>query len=97
MAALTGGTVAAVEPGSGRIVVQLQGSEAILPELSSSYPLKLLSPRLPPHNIAVVYVLSYGGGLVAGDRVKLAVDVQDGAALVLLTQVCSIDNHLSSV
>ncbi|KAI0094966.1 UreD-domain-containing protein [Irpex rosettiformis] len=83
---MTGGTVAVVAPGSGRITVQLEGSEAILSELSSSYPLKLLSPRLPPHNVAVVYTLSYGGGLVAGDRVGLAVDVQDSAALVLLTQ-----------
>ncbi len=85
---LAGGTVTIVEPGSGRIAVRLEGSEAILSELASSYPLKLLSPRLPPHNVAVVYILSYGGGLVAGDRVKLNVDVEKGAALVLLTQVC---------
>ncbi|KAI0694869.1 UreD-domain-containing protein [Cytidiella melzeri] len=78
--------VAVVEPGTGRVTVRLDGSEAILSELSSSYPLKLLSPRLPPHKVAVMYSLTYGGGLVAGDRVKLDVDVQEGAALVLLTQ-----------
>lgn len=79
--------VTVVEPGTGRIAVRLEGTEAILAVQSSSYPLKLLSPKLPPYNVAVVYVLTYGGGLVAGDRVKLDVDVQEGAALVLLTQV----------
>jgi urease accessory protein len=84
---LLNGSVAVVAPGTGRIAVRLDGSEAVLTELSSSYPLKLLSPRLPPHNVAVVYCLTYGGGLVAGDRVNLKADVREGAALVLLTQV----------
>lgn len=87
MANIVNGRVVVVKPGAGRIAVHLDGSEAVLSELSSSYPLKLLSPKLPPHNVAVVYALTYGGGLVAGDQVKLEVEVRDGAALVLLTQV----------
>lgn len=80
--------VAIVPPGTGRITTHLAGSEAVLSELSSSYPLKLLSPKLSRPNVAIVYVLTYGGGLVAGDRVSLDVDVREGAVLVLLTQVC---------
>ncbi len=76
-----------VEAGNGRISVQSSGSEAVLSELSSSYPLKLLSPESTEQNVCVVYTLTYGGGLVAGDRVRLLADVQGGSVLVVLTQV----------
>ena len=79
-----------VGAGRGRIRVQSDGNEAVLSELSYSYPLKLLSPRLSHPNVAVVYVLTYGGGLVAGDFVDLNVRVEDGTALVLLTQVSAM-------
>ena len=72
--------------GSGRITVSLHGAKAVLSELSSTYPLKLLSPRIY-NETAVVYLLTYGGGLVGGDELKLVVDVQLGARLVLLSQV----------
>ncbi|KAF9015503.1 UreD urease accessory protein-domain-containing protein [Cyathus striatus] len=74
-----------IHAGGGRISVSLYGTKAIL-ELSATYPLKLLSPRISQDRVAVVYVLSYGGGLVGGDRVKLSVDVQPGANLVVLSQ-----------
>lgn len=80
--------VGVIESGTGRITLHANGNVALLSELSSSYPLKLLSPRLPRPNVALVYALTYGGGLVAGDRVCLNVDVHDGAVLVILTQVC---------
>jgi len=86
MATVARRPIEVVESGTGRISLRSNGSEAVLSELSCSYPLKLLSPRLLALKVAVVYVLTYGGGLVAGDRVKLNVEVQDGAVLVLLTQ-----------
>lgn len=76
-----------VGAGKGRIEVRSDGYEAVLSKLSYSYPLKLLSPRLSLPAVAVVYILTYGGGLVAGDAVDLHVDIQDGRSLVLLTQV----------
>ena len=79
-----------VEAGKGRIQVRSDGYEAVLSELSYSYPLKLLSPRPSTPNVAVVYALTYGGGLVAGDSIDLHVSVDDGTSLVLLTQVSSI-------
>ncbi|KAJ7492742.1 urease accessory protein UreD, partial [Mycena latifolia] len=57
-------------------------------ELSSTYPLKLLSPRIHGPGLAVAYIISYGGGLVSGDNVHLSVDVGSGAILVLLSQAC---------
>ena len=84
-----------VEPGVGRITLVADGNAVLLSELSSSYPLKLLSPRLPPQNVALVYSLTYGGGLVAGDRVALHVEVNDRAILVILTQVCPLLKAIS--
>ncbi|KZT05888.1 UreD-domain-containing protein [Laetiporus sulphureus 93-53] len=72
--------------GIGRIVLQMHGSEASFSELSSTYPLKLLSPRIEQRNVSVVYVMTYGGGLVGGDRIDLSVDVKAGATLVMLSQ-----------
>lgn len=73
--------------GIGRIVLQRLGENVAFSELSYRYPLKLLSPRIPQKDTAIVYILSYGGGLVGGDRISLQVNVQSGANLLLLTQV----------
>ena len=81
--------MAKLEAGTGRICLSLLDSSAVFSELSATYPLKLLSPRTSPPDVAVVYILSYGGGLVGGDRVTLSVAVERGAVLVLLSQVCS--------
>lgn len=56
-----------------------------------SYPLKLVVPAAGsaacgPAGAVVAYVLTYGGGLVAGDAVELCVRVGRGATAVLLTQ-----------
>ncbi|KAL0071848.1 hypothetical protein AAF712_000770 [Marasmius tenuissimus] len=37
-------------------------------------------------DVAIVYVLSYGGGLVGGDRVQLSVKVEKGSSIMLLSQ-----------
>lgn len=73
--------------GNGRISLSLHGNETVFTELSYQYPLKLLSPRVYNSVIAIAYILSYGGGLVSGDRIKLDVEVLSGAVLLLLTQV----------
>lgn len=74
--------------GDGRIVAR------VLPEgisglqvFTYQYPLKLITPRHPSETKSVlVFLLSYGGGLVAGDAVDLSIDVQAGARLSLVTQ-----------
>jgi urease accessory protein len=76
-----------IDTGSGRIVCRSHGPAVVFSELSSKYPLKLLSPQIIQDDVALVYILSYGGGLVGGDQVKLSVDVGSGIVLVLLSQV----------
>ncbi|KDR85327.1 hypothetical protein GALMADRAFT_132031 [Galerina marginata CBS 339.88] len=71
--------------GGGCITVSLHGERAVFSELSSTYPLKLLSPNIQGRT-ALVYLLTYGGGLISGDEVDLVVNVQLGAKLVLLSQ-----------
>lgn len=60
--------------------------------LSYQYPLKLVSPapqHLPDADsrlIQTVYLLTYGGGLVAGDAIDLHVTLDPETRLILLTQ-----------
>lgn len=79
--------------GKGKAVLRASADEAVFSELSYRYPLKLLSPRThaTPNGvpIAIAYMLSYGGGLVSGDRIDLEVDVGSNSTLMLLTQVKS--------
>lgn len=75
-------------PGDGKIVAKLlpaggTGLEAI----TYQYPLKLISPSSHSDLKSVlVFILSYGGGLVGGDAVNLDVEVHPGAKLSLVTQ-----------
>jgi urease accessory protein len=84
---LVPGQIPLISAGSGRIVLRSNGSAAIFSELSSTYPLKLLSPRVDREGVAIVYMLTYGGGLVGGDTIQLSVDVGPSTVLVLLSQV----------
>ncbi|GAA6047263.1 hypothetical protein JCM3770_001856 [Rhodotorula araucariae] len=77
-----------LSPGDGELVASLDpSSRAHLSTVQFSYPLKLIVParRFLPA-VQCAYVIGYGGGLVAGDRVRLRVEVGHGATLVLLTQ-----------
>lgn len=76
-----------VAAGGGRITLAVHGTKAIFEELSAAYPLKLLSPQVYERAVAIVYLLSYGGGLVAGDRVDLDVELKDESKLLVLSQV----------
>jgi urease accessory protein UreH len=74
--------------GEGRIVVRLlpQGTSG-LEAFAYQYPLKLITPMRPPETkSALVFILSYGGGLVGGDQVNLSIDVKTRAKLSLATQ-----------
>lgn len=73
--------------GDGRIACTSYGSTVVFTELSAAYPLKLLSPKPAQNTVAIVYALTYGGGLVSGDHVKLNINIKDGCRLLLLSQV----------
>ncbi|KAI0157660.1 UreD-domain-containing protein [Xylariaceae sp. FL1272] len=75
-------------PGEGRIVVKLlPNGVSALENLTYQYPLKLISPS-PKHEqpCVLVFLLSYGGGLVGGDQVNLSIEVQPDAKLSIVTQ-----------
>jgi len=74
-------------PGHGHIAISIHAGQAVLSTLSSKYPLKLLSPYIHDKT-ALVYLMTYGGGLVGGDEIVVDVKVQSGARLLLLSQVC---------
>ena len=76
-------------PGDGTITVErLPNGHSHLERIAYQYPLKLISP---PRNhqqdrSVLVFLLSYGGGLVGGDTVNLAIAVQRDARLSIVTQ-----------
>lgn len=76
-------------PGDGTITVKrLPNGHSHLEGITYQYPLKLISP---PRNhqqdrSVLVFLLSYGGGLVGGDSVNLAIKVQRDARLSIVTQ-----------
>ncbi|TNY21064.1 UreD urease accessory protein-domain-containing protein [Rhodotorula diobovata] len=77
-----------LSPGDGVLRASLDpSSRAHLSDVQFSYPLKVIVParRFLPR-LQCVYVIGYGGGLVAGDRVRLKVEVDEGVTLVMLTQ-----------
>lgn len=75
-------------PGEGRIVVgTLPNHLSTLEQISYQYPLKLISPSPKADQAGVlVFLLSYGGGLVGGDQVNLTVAIRSGAKLSIITQ-----------
>jgi urease accessory protein len=82
-----GSHVATLGSGQGHVVVSLIGTRAVLSTLRYSYPLKLMAPdgRSRP-DVQTLYMLSYGGGLVSGDRISLDIDLDANTILCLLTQ-----------
>ncbi|KAI9861355.1 MAG: hypothetical protein M1813_005252 [Trichoglossum hirsutum] len=74
-------------PGHGHIsVCLLPPSTPHLTTLSYTYPLKLISPSHPSQKAILIFLLSYGGGLVSGDATTLSADILVNARLALVTQ-----------
>lgn len=74
--------------GGGIIVsAPLPAGGSSLRTMTFQYPLKLISPApSSTHKSVLVFLLSYGGGLVGGDKVVLEVTVLAGSRLSLVTQ-----------
>jgi urease accessory protein len=75
------------DAGHGKITAQIHSNQVVFPVLAYTYPLKLLSPRMQQEGVGVVYMMTYGGGLVGGDHISLSIDVEHDVRLVLLSQV----------
>lgn len=74
--------------GGGSIVAgTLPSGSSGLEVMRYQYPLKLISPSPTGEQLSIlVFLLSYGGGLVGGDSVDLSVKVKTGSKLSLVTQ-----------
>jgi urease accessory protein len=78
------GDVAAA-PGTGFLQIVRRGERSVVGRAFAASPLKLLTPK--NHGTAAwVYSATYGGGLVGGDAIDLAVDVAPRAAAFISTQ-----------
>jgi urease accessory protein len=84
--------------GHGSIVLEiLPPDKPVLKNVSYQYPLKLVAPDpLPPPShgsdlnsprlIHTIFLLTYGGGIVAGDTIDLDIRMDSRTRLILLTQ-----------
>lgn len=69
------------------IVGLLPQKVSALSTITFQYPLKLISPSPTAHQKSVlVFLLTYGGGLVGGDQVDLTITVQPNSRLSVVTQ-----------
>jgi urease accessory protein len=75
-------------PGEGQLIVQLLPYKiSALSTMAFQYPLKLISPSPSAGQKSVlVFLLTYGGGLVGGDQVNLKIIVNPNAKLSVVTQ-----------
>ncbi|RIB05285.1 UreD urease accessory protein [Gigaspora rosea] len=75
-------------PGHGKITCHLPPGtkKPTFSTFRASYPLKFLTPKTHKPNLAAVYFLSYGGGLVSGDSICVDVEIFQNVNLMLLTQ-----------
>jgi urease accessory protein len=71
--------------GDGYLQVRQVGARSVVTRALARSPLKLLTPR-HTEKAAWVYTSTFGGGLVAGDRIELHADIGPGATCVLGTQ-----------
>lgn len=80
--------VSSSSPGEGQIVVEiLPHGISALSKITFQYPLKLISPSPAAGQKSVlVFLLTYGGGLVGGDQVHLTIDVRPDGKLSIVTQ-----------
>ncbi len=78
--------------GQGNIEISvLPPATPTISTLSYTYPLKLIAPSAItlPHNgqiIVLIFLLTYGGGLVAGDAIDLSITLAASIRLALVTQ-----------
>ena len=75
----------------GVLEVSRSAGKSAATRLYHQYPLRLIVPRrvktaFPDADCVWCYSVTFGGGLVAGDRSGMSVDVADGCAAVLATQ-----------
>lgn len=72
--------------GVGSVIVELIDGRAEITSLTYSFPLRLMQPKSYSKLHKVVYILSFGGGLLSKDKIDLNIRVAGGCTLSLLSQ-----------
>jgi urease accessory protein len=80
-----GARAASTRQGLGVLEFTRVGARTVLTRAFATSPLKFLNPRRADQS-ASVYLATYGGGLVGGDRIDVSIGVGPGAAALVTTQ-----------
>jgi urease accessory protein len=72
--------------GTGIVAATASERRTVLTTVRADSPLKLIQPVFHGTTSAAVCVVTFGGGLVDGDRIELDIVVERGATLVAFTQ-----------
>jgi urease accessory protein len=72
--------------GAASIVFGRRGSGTALVDLYQRTPCRVLFPRPDTDGLPVAVLLTTSGGITGGDRIRVAVEVEDGAEAVVTTQ-----------
>lgn len=74
-------------PFNGIIEMSNYNGKSNFDRLYSTYPLKLIPlPSSSNSALSTLYLIGHGGGLVAGDKIKINITLSDSCVLVLKTQ-----------
>lgn len=82
---LTSGSGFEVRPGTGRLQFEHVRGTTVLTRAVATSPLRVLNPKSAGRS-AWVYLSTYGGGLVGGDSVDVAIDAGPRAEVLIATQ-----------
>jgi urease accessory protein len=79
-------TTAENEPGKGILVCRCYNDRSKFERIHAQYPLKFIPTTGHMDRLAVVYMMSYGGGVISGDTFSIDMTVDKDAILLLMTQ-----------
>lgn len=79
-------TTAQNEPGKGILVCHCYNDRTKFERIHAQYPLKFIPTTGHADRLAVVYMMSYGGGVISGDRFNIDMRIEKHALLLLMTQ-----------
>lgn len=79
-------TTAKNEPGKGLLICHCYNDQSKFERIHAQYPLKFIPTTGHADRLAVVYMLSYGGGVISGDTFHIDMTIKERAILLLMTQ-----------
>jgi urease accessory protein len=61
-------------------------ADSEISRMQFEYPVRLIPARIENKLCAVAFIMSFGGGLVGGDTIKISLSIGKGSGLLLLSQ-----------